>query len=754
MKVSNTQPKQKRRPSAASDNIGPSDKTGMYKRRYVPCNDGHSALPPKCNSSVELDAASVILQAWRWSHMRRALSSWESAKVTVDQFKDVGFEETTKLMRTAKVMQSSERLMQALLLTSASDNHKVKAPGRVFVTGFLFAAHGQLLVTGSSHMDSIVLSAAETMTRSYAEFSKAFKRPGWYEQQQTFTASFMAFNEAFESWKQSDSRLLLTALERHYLELDRLWQTVQRKTGGKGDEDWRIGIKNQRQDLLDKIRALGGTDAVNGTLQRQRDLRTTYQNPQPSQTPSLSSDQAGAESQSNAGTFSTASGPSYDQLSAVISKAIVDPQAQDVDRVLESYNLTASSALQNVRLAHELILDPEAHLKADLTSGKIVDTYFKNIDDRSASLVPVLEQLRAEMHTIIPPNNRLHVSLNSELDSQWMETQANNQALDVRDKLQRVLDMLSKLCAPIRDKAVSELKEQVDALDSKQTSEIVDALRKVFVLIRLLRVDVLNHQLESIVRPWLRAHAVEYEREKMALLLKERCRNASEIIEQTTKWMQPAAVQVRSRQRTGTRGNFAQQVFKEALLDLCFASTALTPESAPITLSLDQARIQAIQNEIQVLLSAGALNALIKSMLRRQNIKLSTDEQQLQIAPAILATLRSPTVTMDEIVSTIIGLCKSIPEEPIGRLVHKTLSKDDPVYQAMEAGMRRFIAARIDKLKSTALAKQTQDAKIELAKLSLAVVDSNVCALTEHISRLYNFNWQVHSQWYAKVTIE
>ncbi|KAJ2843778.1 hypothetical protein IWW36_005430, partial [Coemansia brasiliensis] len=518
MSVSNTQPKQKRRPSAASEHIGPVNKTGMYKRRHVP-SSSHPALPPKDNSSAELDAASVILQAWRWNHMRRALSSWESAEVTVDRFKDIGFEETTKLMQTAKVMQSSERLMQALLLTTSaiSDNlkqgkSKCKAPGRIFVTGFLFAAHGQLLVTGSSHMDSIVLSAAETMTKSYAEFSKIFnaRNPSWYEQQQTFTASFMAFNTAFESWKQSDSRLLLTALERHYLELDRLWQTVQRKTGGKGDEDWRIGIKNQRQDLIEKIRTLGGNSAVDLTLQRQRDLRTTYQNPQPSQTPSLPPDQAIAEneSQSSAGTFTTASGSSHGQPSAAISKAVVDPEAQEVDRVLENYNLTASSALQNAQLAHELILDPEAHLKADLTSCKIADTYFKNIDDRSTSLVPVLEQLRAEMHTIIPPNNRLHLSLNLELDSEWMETQAKNQALDVRDKLQRVVDMLCKLCAPMRDEAVSRLREQVDALDSKQTLEIANVLRQVFAMIHLLRIDVLNHQLDSIVRPWLRTHAV------------------------------------------------------------------------------------------------------------------------------------------------------------------------------------------------------------------------------------------------------
>ncbi|KAJ2171063.1 hypothetical protein EV181_007866, partial [Coemansia sp. RSA 532] len=108
-----------------------------------------------------------------------------------------------------------------------------------------------------------------------------------------------------------------------------------------------------------------------------------------------------------------------------------------------------------------------------------------------------------------------------------------------------------------------------------------------------LQADVLNYQLDTVVRPWLRKHAVAYEQEKMAHMLE------SQDVELTTAWMQNAAIRVHAEQPLLPRGDFAKQVFREALLDLCFAPTAVGVQNVPITLALDQARIQELQNEIQ-----------------------------------------------------------------------------------------------------------------------------------------------------------
>ncbi|KAJ2348856.1 hypothetical protein GGF43_004496, partial [Coemansia sp. RSA 2618] len=736
--------KTKRRPSAGSENIGRASETGVfeYKRRHVPLKSVDSA-------------ASTIQRAWRRSRVRREMVAWQTNKVTVEKLKDLGFDGTTKLMQSAEVMQSSDRLLHALLLTTpataipACDKRKSKAPGRVFVTGFLFAAHAPLLVTGTSHMDTMVESAAETMTRTYAEFKSSLldNDISWYERQQTFMISFKAFNAAFDSWKRSDSQLLLATMERHYLELDRLWQTVQRRTNGDGDEVWRVGIQNQRRDLLGKIRVLGGDGAVDSVVQKQRDLRSTYQDPQPSQTPSLASPQTmpafgnTAESSDSTGKPSNTAAPSNaaesrdntekpgnttesrktaEKPTAQLSKAILDPVSHDVDRILGSYNLTASAALENAKLAHELILDPEVRLRADSTSVAVANSCLESVK-KGANPVHVLEQLRAEMHTIIPPSDPMCTTLDTEFDVEWMELQQKNRVLDVPAKLLLVLQMIRGVCAPIRDDSVSQLKERVEALD---------ALGDIFALIHQVRVDVLNYQLETVVRPWLRTHAVEYEREKMSQLLETQ----DDDVDLTTEWMRPAATRVHFDRPEIPRGDFAKLAFREALLDMCFAPVALKPQDTPATLALDQARIQELQNEIQVLLSTGALCALIKGSFK------ASDTEQIAAAPVILECLRSESVTMDRVVEAVVDAVGS-KGESIDRLVRKTLAKDDPVYRAMENGLRRFIAAQLGQK-----APANATLKAELARLSLAVVHKEVGALVERINRLSEFNWQVHAQ--------
>ncbi|KAJ2138492.1 T-complex protein 11 [Coemansia sp. RSA 678] len=288
--------------------------------------------------------------------------------------------------------------------------------------------------------------------------------------------------------------------------------------------------------------------------------------------------------------------------------------------------------------------------------------------------------------------------LDTEFDTQWIESQHENHILDVPSKLRLVLRVIRSVCAPMQNEAVDKLVEQVDS---------VDVLRDIFALVRQLQVDVLNYQLDTVVRPWLRKHAVAYEREKMAHMLE------SQDVELTTAWMQNAATRVHAEQPLLFRGDFAKQVFREALLDLCFAPTAVGMQNVPITLALDQTRKE-LQNEIQVLLT-----------------------------PKILACLQPNNVTMDRVVETVVEVSG---KHSIDQLVRKTLAKDNLAYRAMENGLRKLITAQLDRkdyLNSQFKAKLTQ--------LSLSVVHTNVCALVGRIDRLSEFNWQVHVQWYAKI---
>ncbi|KAJ2530093.1 hypothetical protein EV175_007324, partial [Coemansia sp. RSA 1933] len=153
----------------------------------------------------------------------------------------------------------------------------------------------------------MIEAAATTTTQAYEQFSSRFLESShsgsaldygaptpaaggyccWSARLQSFVSSFHAFAVALDSWKRADSRKLLAAMERHYLELDRLWQSVQRRTLGRGDEGWRLSIHEQRAALVNRVRTLGGPHAVDQLVRRQRSLRLTYADVQPSRTPSL-----------------------------------------------------------------------------------------------------------------------------------------------------------------------------------------------------------------------------------------------------------------------------------------------------------------------------------------------------------------------------------------------------------------------------------------------------------------------------------
>ncbi|KAJ2351835.1 hypothetical protein GGH92_001605 [Coemansia sp. RSA 2673] len=817
----------KRRPSPSNDQpdrqqtatlttAAALDSQQLSKRRHI-----SKPRESEASQGDEAEATVTIQRAWRRHILSGPVDMWQRTNVTVERLKSLSFEDATQLIQNPAIVLGSEALMQALLKTSparkgGSDiSLPYKLPGRTFVVGHLFTAHPQLLVTDNSHLDAMVASAAVVMTQTYAQFAAAFisHHTSWYQKQQTSVASFEAFYSALDSWKRSDAQKLLLTMERHYLELDRLWQSVQRRTLGEGDETWREGIRRQREDLLDKIRTLGGGDAVEALLQKQSELRQSYSDPQaPSTslappTEQLSADNAipspvvngvramhldsrhggataesGDLSEQEAGILpDSASGSTSEAAqvnskpSAVLAKAISDPVSQDVDRVLGNFDLTASTALQDAKLAHELVLDPDLRLEPAATNTlvgavqqAVTKAFFDHIKQEIAlgnsdHVVGILTQLRLDMRTIVPPGSQQRETLDRELDPEWITTQLSNGALDVHAKFRLVLLTARSVCAPIRDDSIDSLladihKAKVDnsaavLSDAAKSSvgQLLEITQAIMQLIRNIRLDALNHQLDTTVRPWLRLHAIEYEQTKMAQLLETKYQgNTQLILAQTTAWMHSAA----ARQPSGQCRAAAKHVFLEAVLDMCFAPTALSVEDTPVTWALDRQRTQLLQNQLQVLLSASALCALTKALTLKSGVCVG--DKSRQNALELVSILQADDVTMDRIVDAVQRMAGS--EEVVASLVPKTLAKDDPVFHLMEKQLRRLMLTELDKdeepgVLARRLESNSQAVSAALSSFSMAVVHKEVVDLLLRVSRLCSFNWQVYSPWYTKIQL-
>ncbi|KAJ2870039.1 hypothetical protein FB639_004687, partial [Coemansia asiatica] len=559
-------------------------------------------------------------------------------------------------------------------------------------------------------------------------------------------------------------------------------------------------------------------------MQRQKELRLTYDDPQPSLTPSLippsqsgysptvesqfmpfadqqhqvsseivSSKQehegAGAEPTASKTVDSSLGSDTSDDPSVVLTKAIADQATHNIDQVLKSFDLTAASTLQDAKLAHEIILDPELRLEpapentlVGAVQKAVTKAFFDHIKQdiesgNSDYIARTLFQLRLDLRTIIPRDSEMLAVVEREFDQEWLSKQLANGALDIREKYRLVFSAICSVCAPARDPEIDELASNLEEVDEQGLGEVarsmckdgrdsrlsenaracVDKLlmvtQKIMELIRNVRMDVLNYQLATVVRPWLRVHAVEYERAAVNKALQEKYnREGLQKVHCITDWMKPAIVREKAgactlqAQKTAEQPLSAKHVFFESFLDLCFSAAALTTETTPEPFEMDQSRIHFMQNEIQTLLCTAALCVLAKSFAQ------TNDLQMCQAAQLFLSILRADNVTMDRIVQAMHEMFPRCDEHSVRRLVQKTLAKEDPVYQAMELKLRRFFLAQLDKEESpSALARRVfgdgrGDVSAELAKASLDVVREEVCALLLRISQLCSFNWQVYSK--------
>ncbi|KAJ1956206.1 hypothetical protein GGI12_005366 [Dipsacomyces acuminosporus] len=338
-------------------------------------------------------------------------------------------------------------------------------------------------------------------------------------------------------------------------------------------------------------------------------------------------------------------------------------------------------------------------------------------------------------------------------------------------------EALSSVSAAMADSATPVTRQAKDCVHA-----LLQIARRIMELTRDVRLDALNYQLQTVVRPWLLKHAVEYERSKMEQMLQSTCKDTGAIGDKTTKWMSDAAARERDGQCTlSSRSSAAEppsapkpkHVFFEALLDLCFARTPLSAKDTPATLALDVERICYIQNQIQVTLSTAALCMLIKTLVKQdqqqqqqqqQNRSPMSSADMASYAEELLELLGSSDVTMDQIVAAVqkaIGAASAsstaVLSKAADRLVRKTLSTEDPVFRAIEQQLRMYFLEELDKdempgILEKRLEQESASATASgLSRAGLDIVRKDVVALLLSICRLGQFNWQIHCKWYSKV---
>ncbi|EJD76432.1 hypothetical protein LOAG_16612 [Loa loa] len=183
-----------------------------------------------------------------------------------------------------------------------------------------------------------------------------------------------------------------------------------------------------------------------------------------------------------------------------------------------------SEALENMALVHEIAVNPEfviernsANLVEQVVEDCMKKAYWDKLREDLTRVPPdysyALVLLDDIKKMILGLLTRQHVRLRSEiecmLDIDLLRQQAENKCLDVRQLFESIIELLSRLCAPARDKMVNDLRKKTDN---------VDMLRGLCELLDLMKLDMANFFVQ-VNRSVVEKHSAEYERTQFTKLL-------------------------------------------------------------------------------------------------------------------------------------------------------------------------------------------------------------------------------------------
>nr|XP_023396964.1 T-complex protein 11 homolog isoform X1 [Loxodonta africana] len=158
------------------------------------------------------------------------------------------------------------------------------------------------------------------------------------------------------------------------------------------------------------------------------------------------------------------------------------------------------------------------HLREQLSSTPPDFTYALDLLEKVKGIL---------LSLLLPRQNRLKNEIEEALDMDLLKQEAEHGALDVPHLSSYILNLMTLLCAPIRDEEVQKLENITDP---------VHLLKGIFHVLGLMKMDMVNYTIRSL-RPYLQEHSIQYERAKFQELLNKQ----PNLLDYTTKWLTKAA---------------------------------------------------------------------------------------------------------------------------------------------------------------------------------------------------------------------
>ncbi|KAF8953653.1 hypothetical protein BGZ52_006169 [Haplosporangium bisporale] len=474
-----------------------------------------------------------------------------------------------------------------------------------------------------------------------------------------------------------------------------------------------------------------------------------------------------------------------------------------------------------VKLIHELALDPNFKIESNRPEGsgdedsfeariRVIATkaYFDSIREDAAQgqlgkwIPSILTRIREQLLEMVPPKSAIAMQMNEAFDLEFVQQQVDRNVYDVQGAIKTVLEMMSKLCAPVRDERLQKIQQNLGQVSSvsaaseplrfssESGNDLVSVLQDVLALLDDMLMDLANFRLMA-ARPSLEKQAIPYEQKafRQALVNKEGT------MDNVRVWLQKAAdaetatlgaasgsgsgsVQSPSSPApassapatwtaafTPTKMLFNRHfaVFARAMFNLLFSVELIDmQENFPETFNLDRDRLVKYQNEIQALVLVAVL-----IQIGQTSAPPLQEKEQVELKDSLLALMEKADTSIETLANCVIEakenaiLARQSPggsgpllaqeqKETLRSLINSAVEMESPLFKIIWKRMRAVLESYTVAPRYTI----AMPSKEELTKVGLNALSSEIDKLADSIRFLAKYNANVYHEWYDPMLSE
>ncbi|XP_037369611.1 T-complex protein 11-like protein 2 [Talpa occidentalis] len=433
--------------------------------------------------------------------------------------------------------------------------------------------------------------------------------------------------------------------------------------------------------------------------------------------------------------------------------------------------IAAAGNLLNLTLAHEIAVNEKFEVKPtpipeNSLFGQvkhIVHQAFWDLLESELNAEPpkyeyaikLFEEIREILLSfLINGGNRLRDQICEVLDTDLIRQQAEHSAVDIEGLANYIISTMGKLCAPMRDGDIREL---------KVTGNIVQVLRQIFHVLDLMKLDMVNFTIWSI-RPHLQRQLVDYERTKFQEILEE----TPDALKHTTDWIKESLdEELLSLSETaltpGAENTTKPSVSPTSVLNNSYLKLLqwdCQKKVFPETLGTDEVRLQELVEKLNQLKTIACLSLITNNMMGAIiEGQPELADRLKRISAVLLEDMNKKTFNLKEALNSIgVQICvevnKTLTERGLPTLNAEIQANLLGQFSSIEEEgnpIRSLIDKRIQLYMKSVLCLPSPQKCMPPMPGGLAVIQKELEVLGCQYANIVNLNKQVYGPFYANI---